>query len=101
MHEQFVRASNLILLKEVLEYLISAGRIKVHDTTLRDETLRFIKRLTVAMGNTPRSVPVFSLQSSKRESLDYINLPQMLDHLAGAMPCCHGAPFSSPAPLES
>jgi len=31
--------ANLILLDEVLEYLISAGGIKVHDTTLRDETL--------------------------------------------------------------
>jgi hypothetical protein len=42
--------ANLILLDEVLEYLISAGGIKVLDTTLRDETLSFIKRLTVAAG---------------------------------------------------
>ena len=42
--------ANLILLDEVLEYLISAGGIKVLDTTLRDETLSFIKRLTVAGG---------------------------------------------------
>ena len=75
-------APNLILLDEVLEYLISAGGIKVHDTTLRDETLNFLKRLTVAVGNTPKSVLVFSLQSSKRESLDYINLLQTIDHLA-------------------
>jgi len=75
-------APNLILLDEVLEYLISAGGIKVHDTTLRDETLNFLKRLTVAVGNTPNSVLVFSLQSSKRESLDYINLLQTIDHLA-------------------
>ena len=74
--------ANLILLDEVLEYLISAGGIKVLDTTLRDETLSFIKRLTVAVSNTPRSVLVFSLQSSKRESLEYINLLQTLDHLA-------------------
>ena len=74
--------ANLILLDEVLEYLISAGGIKVLDTTLRDETLNFIKRLTVAVGNTPKSVLVFSLQSSKRESLDYINLLQTIDHLA-------------------
>jgi hypothetical protein len=73
---------NLILLDEVLEYLISAGGLKVLDTTLRDETLNFIKRLTVAVGNTPSSVLVFSLQSSKRESLDYINLLQTIDHLA-------------------
>ena len=73
---------NLILLDEVLEYLISAGGIKIHDTTLRDETLNFLKRLTVAVGNTPNSVLVFSLQSSKRESLDYINLLQTIDHLA-------------------
>lgn len=75
-------APNLILLDEVLEYLISAGGIRVHDTTLRDETLNFLKRLTVAVGNTPNSVLVFSLQSSKRESLDYINLLQTIDHLA-------------------
>jgi len=75
-------APNLILLDEVLEYLISAGGIKIHDTTLRDETLNFLKRLTVAVGNTPNSVLVFSLQSSKRESLDYINLLQTIDHLA-------------------
>ena len=74
--------ANVILLDEVLEYLISAGGIKVLDTTLRDETLSFIKRLTVAVGNTPKSVLVFSLQSSKRESLDYINLLQTIDHLA-------------------
>src|SRR6266511_975219 len=74
--------ANLILLDEVLEYLISAGGIKVHDTTLRDETMNFLKRLTVAVGNTPKSVLVFSLQSSKRESLDYINLLQTIDHLA-------------------
>ena len=75
-------APNLILLDEVLEYLISAGGIKVLDTTLRDETLSFLKRLTVAVGNTPNSVLVFSLQSSKRESLDYINLLQTIGHLA-------------------
>ena len=74
--------ANVILLDEVLEYLITAGGIKVHDTTLRDETLSFLKRLTVAVGNTPKSVLVFSLQSSKRESLDYINLLQTVDHLA-------------------
>ena len=73
---------NLILLDEVLEYLISAGGIKVIDTTLRDETLNFIKRLTVAVGNTTNSALVFSLQSSKREPLDYINLLQTVDHLA-------------------
>ena len=85
-------APNLILLDEVLEYLISAGGIKVHDTTLRDETLNFLKRLTVAVGNTPKSVLVFSLQSSKRESLDYINLLQTIDHLAGsAAPGSKGA----------
>src|SRR5438270_777018 len=42
---------NLILLDEVLNYLISAGGIKVEQTTLRDETLTFIQRLTVAVAN--------------------------------------------------
>jgi Protein of unknown function (DUF499) len=74
---------NLILLDEVLEYLISAGGIRVIDTTLRDETLSFIKHLTVAVGNTTRSVLVFSLQSSKpRESLEYTGLFHTLDHIA-------------------
>jgi len=73
---------NLILLDEVLEYLISAGGISVGDTTLRDETINFVKRLTTAVGNCPKTALVFSLQSSKRESLEYINLLQTLDHLA-------------------
>ena len=74
--------ANLILLDEVLNYLISAGGIKVHQTTLRDETLTFLQRLTVAVGNAPKTALVFSLQSSKRESLEYVNLLQTIDHLA-------------------
>ncbi|MBI2988835.1 MAG: DUF499 domain-containing protein [Deltaproteobacteria bacterium] len=73
---------NLILLDEVLNYLISAGGVKVEQTTLRDETLTFLQRLTVAVGNTDNTALVFSLQSSKRESLEYINLLQTVDHLA-------------------
>ena len=73
---------NLVLLDEVLNYLISAGGVQVHQTTLRDETLTFLQRLTVAVGNTPSSAMVFSLQSSKRESLEYVNLLQTVDHLA-------------------
>ena len=73
---------NLILLDEVLEYLISAGGVKVEKTTLRDETLSFLKRLTAAVGGVPNSALVFSLQSSKRESLEYVSLLQTVDHLA-------------------
>jgi hypothetical protein len=73
---------NLILLDEVLQYLISAGGVKIHQTTLRDETLTFLQRLTVAVGNTANTALVFSLQSSKRESLEYVNLLQTVDHLA-------------------
>jgi hypothetical protein len=73
---------NLILLDEVLEYLISAGGVKVEKTTLRDESLSFLKRLTVAVGNAKNTALVFSLQSSKRESLEYVNLLQTVDHLA-------------------
>ncbi len=73
---------NLILLDEVLQYLISAGGVKVEKTTLRDETLTFLQRLTVAVANTQNTALVFSLQSSKRESLEYINLLQTVDHLA-------------------
>jgi len=73
---------NLILLDEVLEYLISAGGVKVEKTTLRDETLSFLKRLTAAVGGVPNTALVFSLQSSKRESLEYVNLLQTVDHLA-------------------
>ena len=75
-------APNLILLDEVLEYLISAGGINVCDTTLRDETISFVKRLTTAVGNCPKTAMVISLQSSKREALEYTNLLQTLDHLA-------------------
>ncbi len=73
---------NLILLDEILNYLISAGGVKVEQTTLRDETLTFIQRLTVAVGNTDNTALIFSLQSSKRESLEYVNLLQTVDHLA-------------------
>lgn len=73
---------NLILLDEVLEYLISAGGVRVEKTTLRDETLSFLKRLTVAVGNAQNTALVFSLQSSKPESLEYVNLLQTVDHLA-------------------
>ena len=73
---------NLILLDEVLNYLISAGGVKVHQTTLRDETMTFVQRLTAAVGNTSNTALVFSLQSSKRESLEYVNLLQTVDHLA-------------------
>jgi hypothetical protein len=73
---------NLILLDETLNYLISAGGVKVEQTTLRDETLTFLQRLTVAVGNTANTALVFSLQSSKRESLEYVNLLQTVDHLA-------------------
>jgi len=73
---------NLILMDEVLQYLISAGGVKVHQTTLRDETLSFIQRLTGTINNSKNSVVVFSLQSSKREHLEYTSLFQTLDHLA-------------------
>ena len=46
---------NLILLDEVLEYIISAGGINIGDTTLRDETISFVKRLTTAVGSCPKS----------------------------------------------
>ena len=65
---------NLILLDEVLEYLISAGGINIGSTTLRAETINFIKRLTTAVGVCPKTALVFSLQSSKRESLEHIDL---------------------------
>ena len=76
------KGPNLILLDEVLNYLISAGGVQVLQTTLRDETLTFLQRLTVAVGNTANTALVFSLQSSKRESLEYVNLLQTVDHLA-------------------
>ena len=78
----FENGPNLILLDEVLEYLISCGGIAVGKTNLRDETLNFLKRLTVAVSNTKTTALVFSLQSSKRESLEYIKLLQTVDHLA-------------------
>ena len=73
---------SLILLDELLEYLISGGGIRVEQTTLRDETLSFLKRLTVAVGNVDNAVLVYSLQSSKRESLEYTSLLHTVEHLA-------------------
>lgn len=43
---------------------------------------RTAAELTTAVGNCPKTALLFSLESSKRESLEYINLPQTLDHLA-------------------
>ena len=73
---------SLILMDELLEYLISAGGVRVEQTTLRDETLSFLKRLTVAVGNVDNAALVFSLQSSRRESLEYMSLLQTVEHLA-------------------
>jgi len=74
---------NLILLDEVLQYLISAGGHKIHDTTLRDETLIFLQRLTVAVGNTAKSALVYSLPSSDpRQALSYLALLQTVSDLA-------------------
>jgi len=61
---------NLILLDEVLEYLISAGGVKVEKTTLRDETLSFLKHLTAAVGTAPNTALVFSLQSPALHRLE-------------------------------
>ena len=73
---------SLILLDELLQYLISAGGIRVEQTTLRDETLSFLQRLTAAVGAVDDAVLVYSLQSSKRESLEYTSLLQIVEHLA-------------------
>lgn len=73
---------SMILLDELLEYLISAGGVQVLKTTLRDETLSFMKRLTVAVGNVDDAVLVYSLQSSKREALEYTSLLQTVEQLA-------------------
>ena len=80
--ELLKRGPSLILLDEVLEYLISAGGVRVAQTTLRDETLSFLKRLTVAVGNVDDAVLVYSLQSSTRESLEYAGLLRTVEHLA-------------------
>ena len=76
------RGPSLILLDEVLEYLISAGGVRIEQTTLRDETLSFLKRLTAAVGNVDDAVLVYSLQSSNREALEYTNLLRTVEHLA-------------------
>ena len=73
---------SLILLDELLQYLISAGGVLVEQTTLRDETLLFLQRLTAAVGTVDDAVMVFSLQSSIRESLEYTDLLQKVGHFA-------------------
>ncbi len=73
---------SLILIDELLQYLISTGGIRVEKTTLRDETVSFLQRLTAAVGSVDDAVLVYSLQSSKRESLEYTSLLQIVEHLA-------------------
>src|SRR5262249_56710278 len=65
-----------------LEFLIKAGGVRVGDSYLRDQIMLFIKSVIAAADNTPRTALVFSLQSSKRESLEDVNLLQTVDHLA-------------------
>src|SRR5436305_1782000 len=58
------------------------GCSNIHQITLRDETMNFLHRLTGAVINSVNTALVFSLQSSKRESLEYVNILQIVDHLA-------------------
>jgi uncharacterized protein len=80
----FGNRPNLILLDEVLEYLINAGGVKVEKTDLREQTLTFLKELTVAAANAPRTVVVLSLPSSQpRETIQHTQLLATLDHFVG------------------
>lgn len=73
---------NLILLDEALEYLINAGGVKVHNTDLREQTLNFLKELTVAAANSPKTVALLALPSSQpSETLQHNQLLQTLDHM--------------------
>ncbi len=75
---------NLILLDEALEYLINAGGVKVLKTDLREQTLNFLKELSVAVANAPRTALVMALPSSKPgETLHHFQLLQTLDHFIG------------------
>jgi hypothetical protein len=75
---------NLILLDEILEYLINAGGVKVEKTDLREQTLTFLKELTVAAANAPQTVVVLSLPSSQpRETIQHTQLLTTLDHFVG------------------
>ena len=76
--------ANLILLDETLEYLINAGGVKVLKTDLREQTLNFIKELTVAAANAPRTAVLLALPSSQpRETLQHNQLLATLDHFVG------------------
>lgn len=75
---------NLILLDEGLEYLINAGGVQVLKTDLREQTLNFLKELTVAAANAPRTVLVLALPSSQpRETMQHNQLLATLDHFVG------------------
>lgn len=75
---------NLILLDETLEYLINSGGVKVLNTDLREQTLNFLKELSVAVANAPRTALVLALPSSKPgETLHHFQLLQTLDHFMG------------------
>lgn len=75
---------NLILLDETLEYLINSGGVKVVNTDLREQTLNFLKELSVAVANAPRTALVLALPSSKPgETLHHFQLLQTLDHFMG------------------
>lgn len=75
---------NLILFDELFEYLINAGGVKVLKTDLREQTLNFLKELTVAAANAPKTAILMALPSSQpRETLQHSQLLGTLDHFIG------------------
>jgi predicted AAA+ superfamily ATPase len=64
--------------------------VKVLKTDLREQILNFLKKLTVADANAPRTVVLIALPSSQpRETLQHSQLLQTLDHFVGRKDALH------------
>ena len=76
----------LILIDELLHYIIGADGIKVEQSTLAKQTIRFVQELSEAVSVFPQVCVVVTLPSSANEQLDderYMELHEQLQKFAG------------------
>ena len=78
----------LVLIDELLQYIIRADGVKIHDTTLATQTIAFMQELSEVASSLPNVCVVVTLPSSTNEQLDdekYAKLYDKLRKVAGRM----------------
>ena len=78
----------LILIDELLQYVIKADGVKIHDTTLATQTIAFMQELSEVASSLPNMCVVVTLPSSTNEQLDdekYAKLYDKLRKVSGRM----------------